>query len=58
MTLTEAIERKDWDFVSMLLLLGVSDVASKLPPESLAALLDLVGGAPLPEGGRRGRLRF
>ena len=56
MTLAEAVERKNWDAVTLMLLLGVSDVASKLPPESLAALLDLMGGAPLPEGGHRGRL--
>jgi hypothetical protein len=57
MTLAQAIERKDWNLVSLMLLLGVRDVASKLPPESLAVLLDLMGGEPMPrEGGRRGHV--
>ena len=44
MTLAQAIERKQWDLVSLMLLLGLTEVTSKLPPESLAALLDLMGG--------------
>ena len=54
MTLTQAIERKDWNIVSLMLLLGVTEVASRLPPESLAELLDLIGGQPRREGGERG----
>ncbi|HLF72334.1 MAG TPA: hypothetical protein VI759_09310 [Dehalococcoidia bacterium] len=42
--LSIAIERGDWQLVSMFLLLGVSETAAKLPPESLTALLDLLGG--------------
>lgn len=54
MTLAQAVERKQWNLVSLMLLLGVSEVAAKLPPESLAALLDIVGGDA--GGGRHGRL--
>jgi hypothetical protein len=56
MTLEQAIERKQWPLVSLMLLLGVSEVASSLPPESLAALLDLVGEGHVERGGRRGHL--
>jgi len=48
MTLEQAIERKRWDLVALLLLHGVSLAAAQLPPESLAALLDIAGGE---EGG-------
>lgn len=49
--LTQAVERRQWDVVSLYLLLGVSEAASRLPPETLAALLDLLGGEdPLGEG--------
>ena len=54
MTLAQAIEHKQWPLVSLMLLLGVSEVAAKLPPESLAALLDLVSGDARPKGGRPG----
>jgi hypothetical protein len=40
-----AVERRNWRAVSLYLLLGVSDAAALLPAESLAALLDLLGGA-------------
>jgi hypothetical protein len=56
MTLAQAVERKEWPLVSLMLLLGVSDVASSLPPESLAELLDLVGEGRPRRGGHRGRL--
>jgi hypothetical protein len=39
-----AVERRDWHSVALYLLLGVSDAAAALPEESLAALLDLLGG--------------
>jgi len=42
--LATAIERRDWSLVALYLLLGVSEAAQALPPESLAALLDLLGG--------------
>jgi len=46
-----AIERKQWEIVCLYLLLGVTEAASKLPPESLSALLDLLAGED--EGQRR-----
>ena len=39
-----AIEEKRWEAVWLYLLLGVTEAASKLPPESLSALLDLLAG--------------
>ncbi len=44
-----AVERRDWTLVSLYLLLGVSAAAAALPPESLDALLDVLGE------GRKGR---
>ena len=44
-----AVERQEWRLVSLYLLLAISETASKLPPESLTALIDLLGG---PEAGR------
>ncbi len=50
-----AVERRQWSLVSLYLLLGVSEAAAKLPPESLTALIDLLGGAEAARrGGRRG----
>jgi hypothetical protein len=37
-----AVERQQWSLVSLYLLLGVTEAAQKLPPESLAELLDLL----------------
>jgi hypothetical protein len=50
-----AVERRQWQSVALYLLLGVTAAASALPPESLAALLDLLGGEPESErdGGRK-----
>jgi hypothetical protein len=39
-----AVERRQWSLVSLYLLLGVVEAAEKLPPETLLALLDLLGG--------------
>jgi hypothetical protein len=39
-----AVERRQWRIVSLYLALGISEAASKLPPESLTALLELLGG--------------
>ena len=51
--LAVAVERRRWQAVALYLLLGVTEAASKLPPESLAALLDLLGGGePSPEASR------
>jgi hypothetical protein len=43
-----AIERKQWEIVAYRLLLGVTDAAHKLPPESLVALIDLLSPEPEP----------
>jgi len=37
-----ALERRQWSLASLYLLLGVSQAASRLPPESLEALLDIL----------------
>ena len=49
-----AIEEKRWEVVCLYLLLGVTEAASMLPPESLSALLDLLAGDEEPEGRRPG----
>jgi hypothetical protein len=43
-SLAVAIEKRDWRLVSLYLLLGVSEAASHLPPETLTELVDLLGG--------------
>lgn len=45
-----AIQQGDWPFVALCLLLGVTESASRLPPETLDAILEL-----LEEPTRRGR---
>ena len=50
--LAVAVERKQWSLAALCLLLGVSEVAALLPPETLEQLLDLLEGAPV---GRRRR---
>ena len=50
-----AVERGQWSLVSLYLLLGVSELAQKLPPESLSALLDLLGGYEAGGGSERKR---
>ena len=47
-----AIERKQWEVVSLQLLLGISVAAAKLPAESLTELIDLVSGGNLGSPGR------
>lgn len=37
-----ALERKEWTFAALCLLLGVAEAASRLPPETLESLLDLL----------------
>ena len=41
-----AVEKREWRLVSLYLLLGVGEAASRLPPETLVELLDLLGGEP------------
>ena len=52
--LAVAVERKQWQVVALRLLIGVSEAAHKLPPESLSELLNLLGSSP-PEDVRHGR---
>jgi hypothetical protein len=47
-----ALERRDWSLAALCLLLGVADAASRLPPETLESLLELLEGVP---GDRRKR---
>jgi hypothetical protein len=51
--LAVAVERKQWEVVALRLAVAVSDVAQRLPPESLAALLDLLDESRVQEE-RRG----
>ena len=55
-----AVEQRRWRLVSLYLLLGVSEAASRLPPETLSELVDLLGGEAERQrtdgrGPRRGR---
>jgi hypothetical protein len=43
-SLAVAVERREWRLVSLYLLLGVSEAASQLPPETLTELIDLLAG--------------
>lgn len=53
-----AVARQQWQLVAVYLLLGISQAASKLPPESLTALIDLVGGESVDEQvAHRGEVR-
>ena len=49
--LAAAVERREWSLAALCLLLGVAEVAAKLPPETLEHLLDLLEATP------RGRRR-
>ena len=49
-----AIEQKQWEVVCLYLLLGVTEAASMLPPETLSELLDLLAGDEATEGRRPG----
>lgn len=50
-----AVQRREWRVVSLYLLLGVSEAAALLPAESLAALLELLGGEEARREAPRGR---
>lgn len=55
--LAVAVERRQWEAVYLYLLLGVSEAAAKLPPETLAELLELLGGEEEEPPARRHRGR-
>lgn len=44
--LATAIERRAWSVAALCLLLGVVDAASRLPPETLESLLELLEKPP------------
>jgi hypothetical protein len=43
-SLAVAIEKRQWQLVSLYLLLGVHEAATRMPPETLSELVDLLGG--------------
>ena len=49
-----AVERRQWTLVSLYLLLAISETAARLPPESLTALIELLGGEGASPGGDGG----
>jgi hypothetical protein len=55
-TLTVALERGRWELAALCLALGVVEAASRLPPDSLEALLALLQQGEGPQGrGEGGR---
>ena len=53
--IAKAIERKEWRLVSLYLLLGVTEAAAQLPPESFVALMELLVESEPPRKGRHAR---
>ncbi len=45
-----ALERQEWSLAALCLLLGVAEAATRLPPETLESLMELLEG---PRDGRR-----
>lgn len=41
-----ALDRKEWTLAALYLLLGVAEVASRLPPDTFESLLELLEGLP------------
>jgi hypothetical protein len=56
-SLAVAVEKREWRLVSLYLLLGVSEAAALLPPETLTELIDLLGGEPETKAPGRGTRR-
>ena len=58
-TLAVAIERKQWELVSLCLLVGVVEAAAALPPDAVEGLLEVLaqprGGTRSPSTGLPGR---
>ena len=48
-----AIQQRQWEVVCLYLLVGLAETASRMPPESLSALLDLLAGEDEDADGRR-----
>jgi hypothetical protein len=55
--LAVAIEKREWRLVALYLLLGISEAAARLPPETLTELTGLLGGEPDARVRRRRRGR-
>ena len=53
-----AIECRAWSLAALCLLLGVADAASRLPPETLENLLELLGGQVKPASTRHNARRL
>jgi hypothetical protein len=54
-TLAVAIERKQWELVSLCLLVGVVEAAAALPPDAVEGLLEVLAQTgPRPGAGRTG----
>jgi hypothetical protein len=41
-----AVEKKEWNVVALYLLVGVAEVAAKLPPDAVIGLLEVLEGPP------------
>jgi hypothetical protein len=52
-TFAVAVERRMWELVALHLLLAVSETASKLPADSLTALVELLSEDEPPHQGTR-----
>jgi len=55
-TLAVAIERKHWELAALCLLLGLTEAAAKLPPETMEGLLEVLA-AEHPAPRAKGRPR-
>jgi len=40
------VEKKEWNVVALYLLVGVAEVAAKLPPDAVTGLLEVLEGPP------------
>lgn len=56
-TLAVAIERKQWELVSLCLLVGVVEAAAALPPDAVEGLLEVLAGLEDENPRRRGGAR-
>jgi hypothetical protein len=56
-TLAVAIERKQWELVSLCLLVGVVEAAAALPPDAVEGLLEVLAGLEDEEARPRGGVR-
>ena len=52
-TLAIAIEKKEWDLVSLCLLVSVAEAAAALPPDAVEGLLEVLAGLEAEDAGPR-----